>query len=61
MTPALFDEAMRLANTHGLRAYDAVQLAAAIEINRSSRMRFRPGDADFRRPGPVTTPPSPKG
>jgi predicted nucleic acid-binding protein len=34
ITPALFDEAMRLANTHALRAYDAVQLAAAREINR---------------------------
>src|SRR5438874_12310281 len=28
ITPALFNEAMRLANTHALRAYDAVQLAA---------------------------------
>ncbi len=37
MTPALFDEAMRLANTHSLRAYDAVQLAAALEINRKER------------------------
>ncbi len=33
ITPALFNEAMRLANTHALRAYDAVQLAAALEIN----------------------------
>jgi predicted nucleic acid-binding protein len=32
LTPALFDEAMRLANKHALRAYDAVQLAAALKI-----------------------------
>ena len=32
LTPALFDEAMRLANRHSLRAYDAVQLAAALKI-----------------------------
>ncbi len=29
ITPALVEAAMRLANTHSLRAYDAVQLAAA--------------------------------
>jgi predicted nucleic acid-binding protein len=34
LTPALVDEAMRLANTHTLRAYDAVQLAAALKISR---------------------------
>jgi predicted nucleic acid-binding protein len=32
ITPALFKDAIRLANTHALRAYDAVQLAAALEI-----------------------------
>ena len=32
ITPALFNDAMRLANTYALRAYDAVQLAAALEI-----------------------------
>jgi len=32
ITPALFDAAMLLANAHALRAYDAVQLAAALEI-----------------------------
>ena len=32
IAPALFNDAMRLANTHALRAYDAVQLAAALEI-----------------------------
>jgi predicted nucleic acid-binding protein len=37
MTPALFTEAMRLANTHALRAYDAVQLSAALEINQKER------------------------
>jgi uncharacterized protein len=35
MTPALVDSAMRLAEVHGLRAYDAVQLAAALEVNGS--------------------------
>jgi predicted nucleic acid-binding protein len=45
MTPGLFDEAMRLATTHALRAYDAVQLAAALEIDRKER------DAGF---APVT-------
>lgn len=45
ITPALVDEAMRLAKTHALRAYDAVQLAAALEIDR------REQDAGF---APVT-------
>ena len=36
---------MRLANAHALRAYDAVQLAAALEINRKEQ------DAGF---APVT-------
>jgi predicted nucleic acid-binding protein len=45
MTPALLDEAARLANVHTLRAYDAVQLAAALEINRKEQ------DAGF---APVT-------
>jgi uncharacterized protein len=33
ISPALADAAMRLADTHELRAYDAVQLAAALELN----------------------------
>lgn len=33
ITPALADAAMRLAETHELRAYDAVQLAAALELD----------------------------
>ena len=37
LTPALFTEAMSVARMHGLRAYDAVQLAAALEINRLNR------------------------
>ena len=45
ITPSLFDESMRLANLHTLRAYDAVQLAAALEIDRKER------DAGF---APVT-------
>jgi predicted nucleic acid-binding protein len=37
MTPGLLDAAMKLANAHELRAYDAVQLAAALELNRLSQ------------------------
>lgn len=33
VTPALVQQAMDLAETHGLRGYDAVQLAAALEVN----------------------------
>jgi predicted nucleic acid-binding protein len=35
VTPPLLDDAMRLGNTRALRAYDAVQLAVALEVNRS--------------------------
>jgi predicted nucleic acid-binding protein len=45
ITPVLADAAMRLANRHALRAYDAVQLAAALHINQNER------DAGF---APVT-------
>jgi uncharacterized protein len=38
VTPALLDDASRLANTHVLRAYDAVQLAVALEVNRVYQM-----------------------
>jgi hypothetical protein len=34
VTPALLSDAMDLAEVHGLRAYDFVQLAAALELNR---------------------------
>jgi predicted nucleic acid-binding protein len=34
ITPAVLAEAERLAETHGLRAYDAVQLAAAADLHR---------------------------
>jgi uncharacterized protein len=34
MTPGLLTDAMTLANAHELRAYDAVQLAAAVALNR---------------------------
>jgi predicted nucleic acid-binding protein len=34
VTPPLVADAMLLARRHGLRAYDAVQLAAALEANR---------------------------
>src|SRR5262249_18016036 len=33
MTPGLVDSAMRLAESHRLRPYDAVHLAAALEVN----------------------------
>ena len=33
ITPALLTAAMQLADSHELRAYDAVQLAAAVELN----------------------------
>jgi uncharacterized protein len=36
ITPGLLADAMKLANAHELRAYDAVQLAAALELNRLS-------------------------
>ena len=45
LTPALFDEAMRAARAHRLRAYDAVQLAVALDLDR------RQQDAGL---GPVT-------
>jgi predicted nucleic acid-binding protein len=35
VTPDLVEDAMRLGNAHALRAYDAVQLAVALEVNRS--------------------------
>jgi uncharacterized protein len=34
LTPLLLADAMRLARRHGLRVYDAVQLAAMIEVKR---------------------------
>lgn len=34
LTPALLGNAMNLARNHGVRAYDAVQLAAAMEVDR---------------------------
>jgi predicted nucleic acid-binding protein len=45
INPALLAAAMVLSRNHGLRAYDAVQLAAALEIDRSNQQ------AGF---GPVT-------
>jgi predicted nucleic acid-binding protein len=45
LTPALFDQAMWAARKHRLRAYDAVQLAVALDLHR------RHQDAGF---GPVT-------
>jgi uncharacterized protein len=35
MTPSLLAAAMLSARAHGLRAYDAVQLAAAVQVHRS--------------------------
>jgi uncharacterized protein len=34
ITPALVNDAMKLANAHRLRAYDAVQLAATLDIHK---------------------------
>jgi uncharacterized protein len=34
ITPALVNDAMTLANTHRLRAYDAVQLATALDLHK---------------------------
>jgi uncharacterized protein len=45
LTPALFNNAMLAARTHRLRAYDAVQLAVALEIRQQRQ------EAGF---GPVT-------
>jgi predicted nucleic acid-binding protein len=45
LTPALFDDAMRAARKHRLRAYDSVQLAVALDLDR------RQQDAGL---GPVT-------
>jgi predicted nucleic acid-binding protein len=45
ITPALLDDAMRLANAHELRAYDAVQLAVALDLSQRNQ------DAGF---GPMT-------
>jgi predicted nucleic acid-binding protein len=39
ITPALVADAMLLARRHGLRAYDAVQLAAAFEVDRAFQAR----------------------
>jgi predicted nucleic acid-binding protein len=39
VTPALLEHARRLGRTHALRAYDAVQLAVALEANRYHRQK----------------------
>jgi predicted nucleic acid-binding protein len=39
ITPALLNEATKLANSHELRAYDSVQLAVALEVNRIYQTR----------------------
>lgn len=36
LTPALLDDAARIAESHALRAYDAVQLAAGLDISQQS-------------------------
>ena len=42
LTPALFSDAMLVARKHGLRAYDAVQLAALFESTVSTRAGLGP-------------------
>lgn len=37
LTPALVERAMDLAQTHSLRGYDAIQLAAALDVNAERR------------------------
>lgn len=37
VTPTLLDEAARLSRVHGLHAYDAVQLATALEVDLANR------------------------
>ena len=40
LTPALVERAMDLAQRYGLRGYDAVQLAASLDVN-TERHRYR--------------------
>ncbi|MGC8643812.1 MAG: type II toxin-antitoxin system VapC family toxin [Isosphaeraceae bacterium] len=53
ITPALLTDAERLAEAHGLRAYDAVQLAATIELHHArstaglSRVTFISADQEL--------------
>jgi len=42
LTPRLIEQASNLAEAHALRAYDAVQLAAALEINGNMRLAGAP-------------------
>jgi predicted nucleic acid-binding protein len=42
ITPALLTQAMSLAETHGLRGYDAVQLSAVLTVNRRRLARGLP-------------------
>jgi len=42
LTPRLIEQAADLAEAHALRAYDAVQLAAALEINANMRLAGAP-------------------
>jgi predicted nucleic acid-binding protein len=52
ITPVLLSHAMTLAETHGLRAYDAVQLAAVIELQASRTAGgLRADHLGFRRSG----------
>lgn len=41
VTPALLDDGMRLAETYALRAYDAVQLAAGLDLQQQSLLAGR--------------------
>jgi predicted nucleic acid-binding protein len=59
LSPALFDDASHLARSHGLRGYDAVQLAAATTLNRRRLARSLSGvtlvsaDAELNRAATV--------
>jgi len=58
VTPALLADAERLAEIHGLRAYDAVQLAAAADLHRE---RLANGRALVRARSPRNISRSPSG
>lgn len=44
----IFDRAVDLVDGHGLRAYDAVQLAAALRVNENHPVRFACFDRELR-------------
>jgi uncharacterized protein len=47
ITPVLISEAMRIAELHGLRGYDAIQLAAALAVRSASSLPITIVSADL--------------